>query len=108
MIQDLAYKANDVISLGVVLAFKTGLRAGELAALSWDCVTADCLRIRKMEIKYFGDDGKEVYEVVDSTKTEAGERDVIIPFPLLTKKYFENLETLENTGRKERLHGFIF
>ena len=78
MIQDLAYKANDVISLGVVLAFKTGLRAGELAALSWDCVTADCLRIRKMEIKYFGDDGKEVYEVVDSTKTEAGERDVII------------------------------
>jgi hypothetical protein len=33
---------------------------------------------------------------------------VQIPFPLLTKKYFDNLETLENTGRKERLHGFIF
>lgn len=70
---------EDIINLGIFLLFKTGLRPGELAGLKWEDVEGNILHIRRTEIRYDTEDRKNVYEVRDFPKTEAGIRDVIIP-----------------------------
>lgn len=67
-----------IINLGILLAFETGLRAGELSSLKWSDFNGKTLSITKTEIRYRGDDGKYVYAVSDTTKTAAGEREVIL------------------------------
>ena len=66
-----------LLSYGVLLATQTGLRIGELAALEWEDVHDNFLTINKSEIRYKDKDGKFVFEVAD-TKTEAGEREVVL------------------------------
>ena len=69
---------KDLMNLGLLLLFKTGLRIGELVALEKADFIEDFLRISKTETIY-EEDGKVHYEVKDTPKTEAGNRDVIIP-----------------------------
>lgn len=78
MIKELAYLEDKITGYGVVLAFQTGLRAGELSALTWDCISGNIIRVEKMEEKHLDENKKTVYEVVEDTKTLAGNRDVII------------------------------
>lgn len=67
-----------IINLGILLAFETGLRAGELSSLKWSDFNNKTLSVNKTEIRYRGEDGNYIYEVADSTKTAAGEREVIL------------------------------
>lgn len=67
----------DLINLGLLLAFKTGIRVGELAALKRDDIHEDYITINKTEIRY-KIDGKYYYEIKDSAKTEAGTRIVYV------------------------------
>ena len=75
----------DIINLGLLLMFVTGLRVGELAALKWDDwiynkdnQSASIIKVRRTEIRHFKNH-KGIFEVKDFPKTEAGVRNVVIP-----------------------------
>lgn len=69
---------TNVISLGIVLAFKTGLRVGELCSLRPEDIEDHCIYISKTEQRYKADDGVYVRCVRDNAKTDAGTRCVLI------------------------------
>ena len=73
----------DMINLGLILIFACGIRVGELAALKWcdvhESPNACYISISRTETRYKDKTGRYVYDVKDSPKTDAGERDVIIP-----------------------------
>lgn len=70
----------DVINLGLLLLFKTGLRIGELATLKPEDIIDYAIYINRTEIKYKDiEKNKIVYEVRDFPKSEAGQRFVVIP-----------------------------
>lgn len=69
----------DLINLGLLLAFKTGVRPGELAALQKEDLLDRSVDVHRTEIHYQNEDGENVYEARDFPKTEAGIRTVLIP-----------------------------
>lgn len=69
-----------VENLGVLLTFQTGIRVGELSGLKFSDVKGKVIHIQRMEIKYKGGaKNKCTHEIVDYTKTDAGNRHVIVP-----------------------------
>jgi len=65
--------------LGILLCFQTGLREGELCGIKYEDIKDRYIHICRQEIKYKAKEkGKLIHEIVDYTKTEAGERDVIL------------------------------
>lgn len=70
---------QDLLNLGILLMFKTGLRIGELAGLKKCDMDQNVIHVQRTEISYEDESGKRVYEVRDFPKTEAGIRDVFIP-----------------------------
>lgn len=72
-------RENDIIDLGILLMFKTGLRPGELVSLKMCDITENAIHVCRTEVRYKGDSGEEIYEVRDFPKTEAGIRDVALP-----------------------------
>ena len=78
-------ESPDMINLGLLLMFVTGLRVGELAALKWDDwiynkdnQSASIIKVRRTEVRHFKKH-KGIFEVKDFPKTEAGVRNVVIP-----------------------------
>ena len=69
----------DIIDLGLLLLFKTGLRPGELAGMKRIDINNNILYVHRTEIQYVDDNGKNIYDVKDFPKTEAGIRNVVIP-----------------------------
>lgn len=67
-----------LINYGILLAFQTGVRVGELCALKYSDINGNKLCIRRTEVRYRGEDGRYVFEVRESPKTEAGNRDIIL------------------------------
>ena len=67
-----------LIHYGMLLCFQTGVRIGELVALKYSDVLNDTLHIQRQEIKYKNKDGKTVLEIVEYTKTESGNRYIIL------------------------------
>ena len=68
--------------LGILLAFETGLRVGELSSLKKEdiCKNRKCIHIQRTEITYKDPETKKrICEVRDFPKTEAGDRHLIIP-----------------------------
>lgn len=65
-------------NLGVMFAAYTGMRVGEIVALKWEDITDKYINVCRTQIRFHGDDGKEIYEIRDFPKTEAGIRNVII------------------------------
>lgn len=82
-----------MVSMGILLAFYTGLRVGEIAALRWADISADFtfINVKSEEITYRDSEGKRVFEVVPHTKTKAGLRKVMLPeaASILLKKLFK-------------------
>ena len=75
-------RANPTIeNLGLIFAFQTGVRCGELAALKWDDISSDGLtmHVRRQEILYHVKSGVQEHKVVEYTKTEAGDRVIFLP-----------------------------
>lgn len=70
---------NDLIDLGILLLFKTGLRPGELAGLMKQDITNNVIHVNRTEIQYLDEDGKYFVVVRDFPKTDAGIRNVIVP-----------------------------
>ena len=78
-------ESPDMINLGLLLMFVTGLRVGELAVLKWDDwiynkdnQSASIIKVRRTEVRHFKEH-KGIFEVKDFPKTEAGVRNVVIP-----------------------------
>ena len=69
----------DIHNLGVLLVFYTGLRVGELSALKPSDIKGQVIQIQRTEVKYRDENKKWKLEVRDDTKTEAGNRALIIP-----------------------------
>lgn len=67
-----------LIHLGMLLCFQTGLRVGELVALKFSDEEEHTLHVQRQEVKYKDSDGKTAVEVVSYTKTEAGNRRIIL------------------------------
>lgn len=66
-----------IVNLGISLAFLTGLRAGELAALKYSDLNGNILNVDKTEIRY-KNNSTYVFEVRNYTKGSEGHRKVIL------------------------------
>lgn len=80
-------KRGTIRDLGVLLAFETGMRVGELSALKKEDIikSRKCIHIQRTEVTYKEPETKErVCEVRDFPKTEAGDRYLIIPDSAIT------------------------
>lgn len=69
---------EDMLGLGVILAFETGLRVGEVAALRWSDYQGDTLIVQRTEIKYKNERGEWIEEVRNFTKGRDGIRQVVL------------------------------
>lgn len=70
----------DIVNLGLLLMFVTGVRVGELVAIKSEDVKDNVIHICRTESHYKDKDtGKDVYVVKDTPKTVAGIRNVIVP-----------------------------
>lgn len=81
---DFQNNLNDTTPLAVMLAFFIGTRPGETVAIKECDIYGNCIDIQRMESGVFKtEDGLEYHrvavEVVEYTKSEAGERRIIIP-----------------------------
>lgn len=101
-----------IINYGIVLAFITGLRAGELSTLQKSDIKNGILNVSKSEIRYKNEEGKCVYEVRPFTKGEKGFRNVILTD--LGVKVIEAIISLNPNGKylfedkNERIKGITF
>lgn len=75
----------DIVNLGILLMFITGMRVGELAALKWeDWIynsserNVSIIKIRRTETRYKTGD-KTIYGIKEFPKSEAGVRNIVIP-----------------------------
>lgn len=67
-------------NLGLVFAFQSGVRCGELAAIKFSDISDNILHVQRQEIVYKSSEtGKQVHEVVKYTKTETGDRYIYLP-----------------------------
>lgn len=78
-VTDYLMEHKDIINLGILLIFKSGIRIGELSAIKKEDIEGNMIHINRTEISYKADDGTMIYKVRDFPKTEAGIRDAIIP-----------------------------
>lgn len=69
----------DILNLGIILMFCTGVHVGELVAIKWCDVTDNSIKIRRTEISYKNKNGENVCEIRNYPKTEAGVRTVFVP-----------------------------
>ena len=69
---------QDLINLGLLLLFKTGLRIGELCALQMSDLSDCKISVNKTET-IFKEHNKVHYDIKETPKTQAGVRTVILP-----------------------------
>lgn len=74
----LVENSPNVISYGIILAMRSGLRVGELCSLKKSDIGDHSLTITKTETRYRINDDTYIREVKDNAKTEAGNRVVLI------------------------------
>lgn len=88
---------EDIINIGLLILFKSGLRIGELAGLKCEDITGNIIHVRRTEICY-EENGDRIFVVRDSPKTDAGIRDVVVP-----EKYVKYLSKAMQTSSGEYL-----
>ena len=66
-----------ILMLGVVLAFQTGLRVGEISTLKYSDMQGDILHVCRTESRVKRN-GKWIFEVSENTKGRDGERNIIL------------------------------
>lgn len=85
-------KNLDAKNTALLLMFVTGLRSGECTTLKWADIHADYISVCRTETRYVKE-GKYIYTVKESPKTEAGKRKVVIP-----EGFYELLKNLKNNN----------
>jgi integrase len=74
---------DSTVGLAILLDFYSGLRSGELVALTKDDIHGHYLHVHRTETSYTevladGSSGKVIYEIKESPKSSAGFRDVYL------------------------------
>lgn len=69
----------DILNLGILLMFKTGMRVGELVVIKTNDIAGNVIHVGNTETRYKDNSGKTVFEVKETPKTDAGIRNVIVP-----------------------------
>lgn len=82
-----------IINQGILFAFQTGLRAGELSSLKHSDISGNILSVQRTEERFKDDSGHYIYEVRESTKGKDGCRKVV-----LTPKALEIYNTIKREG----------
>lgn len=77
-VREFVAEHETVIGLGVLLAFETGLRCGELSCLKSEDIQGDFMYVTKTEIRYKDDAGHYQWEIRDSTKGRDGGRKIVL------------------------------
>lgn len=70
---------QDILNMGIILMFVTGIRVGELVTLKHQDFDGNAFNIRRTETRYVDENGKYVCRVKNFPKTQAGVRTVVIP-----------------------------
>ena len=65
--------------LGVLLAFQTGLRVGELCTLKKNDIKKNVIHVQRTEVVYKDENKNIVHDVKEFPKSDAGDRYLIIP-----------------------------
>ena len=96
-------------TLAILLMFFTGMRIGEVVALKHDDIDPkqNSIKVRRTEIHYTDDSGKEVYEIREFPKTFHGFREIPLPqsqSTLIQRLYFMSANT-EFVFSKHSKHG---
>lgn len=102
----------DIMNLGLLFMFKTGVRVGELAALKREYVCDYTVAINSTETRFKDEQGNVHYDVKDFPKSEAGLR-----FAILPEKYKWILDDIleknpcgeylfENKGKRIKTYSF--
>lgn len=79
-------KSSKSNHFGIVLCLYTGLRLGELLGLTWQDIDFDNATIKIDKTSYAVTDDDGIYKIlIDKPKTEAANRLIPIPKPILTK-----------------------
>lgn len=94
MIIDFISKNPTLNGYGVLIAIYTGMRAGEIVSLKHEDIFRDYIYVHRTQVRYM-DNGKNIYEIKDHTKTDAGTRKVAITEKLrkvLVKLRAENMD----------------
>ncbi len=78
LIKEYLLDRGTIWDLGVLLQLQTGLRVGELSALTQSDWSGNTLKVRRTEVKYRDSSGKWHKDVKEMPKTESGFRDVIL------------------------------
>ena len=96
MIVQYVHEHPTIRNLGVLLAFQTGLRVGELASLKWEDIKENKLIVRRTEIRVKKPEGGYDYLIQDFPKTEAGVR--FVYFTSSTKDTIRMIKNLNPDG----------
>lgn len=70
--------SRNIKDMAILVAIYTGMRVGEIVALKWEDIHDDYIHVNRTQINFKDANGKNVHEVRDFPKTEAGIRDVVI------------------------------
>lgn len=102
-----------MVSQGIKLAFFTGMRAGEIAALRWRDIADDfsSIKVQSEEITYKDSEGKRHFEVVAHAKTKAGLRTILLPQDAITflkELYASSSENEFVFVNAKRIQGRVF
>lgn len=96
-------------TLAILLMFFTGLRIGEVVALKHDDIDPEqnTIKVRRTEIHYTDDCGKEVYEIREFPKTYHGFREIPLPQSQspLVKRLSEMSKNTEFVFSEHSRHG---
>ena len=96
-------------TLAILLMFFTGMRIGEVVALKHDDIDPEqnTIKVRRTEIHYTDDCGKEVYEIREFPKTYHGFREIPLPQSQspLVKRLSEMSKNTEFVFSKHSKHG---
>ncbi len=65
---------KDSAPYAILLCFQLALRVSELVALKWSDIIGQTIHIQRQEVCYKNINGQTVHEIVDHTKSRAGDR----------------------------------
>lgn len=71
-------KSDNIVDWGFLLQFQTGMRIGELCTLKPSDISPKYIHVQRTEIHYTSSNGHDVKTVQETTKTEAGNRYIIL------------------------------
>lgn len=104
-VKDFSKNPENMAPLAVILLFLLGLRSGEIVAIKSSDIEGDMIHIQRMEVGSFEmqDDGtfsRETLEVIEHTKTDAGDREI----PLVDEAR-QLIQVIQDVNQRNGYHG---